>query len=209
MVSRHAVEQICSGGWIRDCLDHFLECHDYTVNYFRFKDYDDDILQDQSLLCHVSQCTQPDCFLKGRSNYETVNLIKLLMDHHKFRRPSPKPMAPTALTLISANNSDPSDGQGCTEEAETLITRPMQEDDTSICEDTAHDAVTTFNAILCRSGVHTITITYAGIGNNVAIRGLPHVTVSVEDHGLGETPVVDLALLSLRPPEHSPDWLDY
>ena len=77
-------------------------------------------------------------------------------------------MAPTALTLISANNSDPSDGQGCTEEAETLITRPMQEDDTSICEDTAHDAVTTFNAILCRSGVHIITITYAGIGNNVA-----------------------------------------
>ena len=110
LVSRQAVEQIQGGNWIQDYLDHFLECHDDTVNYLKVKDCDDDILQDQNLFRHVGQCSQPDCLLIGHSNNETVNLIKLFMDRYKIRHPSPKPKPLTAVTLTGANDADPSVG---------------------------------------------------------------------------------------------------
>ena len=99
MVTREAVEQIQGGNWNQDCLDRFLQSHDDTVNYLKFKDCDDDILRVQNLFLHVGQCSQPDCFMFAPSHSEAVNLVKLFMVRYKIHHPSAKLESFTAVML--------------------------------------------------------------------------------------------------------------
>ena len=79
----------------------------------------------------------------------------------------------------------------------------MQEENTSMykvtaCEDITYNAITTYDATPCRSGMYTITITYVGTGNYATIGGLPHVMTSDANNEM-LTAVMDLVLLIIPP----------